>query len=150
MIKQKKNNKSITRFVSVQTLYCLHYNHDLLDEENFFLNDKHFNFFSDFENKIDKKEFDEIFLKEILIKYKENKILIDELIKKNLSSKWNIKRLPILLYSILSVAISEMIINPKTPLGVIVTEYLNLTNCFFNDDEFAFVNALLEKTYKNL
>ena len=150
MIKQKTNNKSLTRFVSVQTLYCLHYDNDLLDENNFFLNDKYFNFFSDFENKIEKKEFDEIFLKELLTKYKENKILIDDLIKKNLSTNWDIKRLPILLYSILSIAISEMIINPKTPVGVIITEYLNLTNCFFFDDEFAFVNALLEKIYKNL
>tara|TARA_B100000886_G_scaffold329872_1_gene279697 strand:+ start:54 stop:506 length:453 start_codon:yes stop_codon:yes gene_type:complete len=150
MKKEQKNNKSITRFVSVQTLYCLHYDDDLLDRQIFFLDDKHFNFFKDFENKIEKNEFDQNFLKKLLNKYKQDKVLIDQLIKKNLNKKWDIKRLPIVLYSILSIAVSEMIIDPKIPLGVIITEYINVTNCFFYDDEFAFVNAVLEKIYKNL
>ena len=114
------------------------------------MDDKHFNFFKDFEKKIEKNEFDQTFLKKLLNKYKQDKVLIDQLIKKNLNKKWDIKRLPIVLYSILSIAVSEMIIDPKIPLGVIITEYINVTNCFFYDDEFAFVNAVLEKIYKNL
>ena len=39
---------------------------------------------------------------------------------------------------------------PKTSLGIIISEYLMLTESFFTEKEYAFTNAILENIYKNL
>ena len=75
---------------------------------------------------IDFKYFEQI-IKNFKIKEKE----INELIESNLSEKWKIERLPILLNAILISAVSEIILSPKLSLGVVASEYILLTESFF-------------------
>ena len=143
-----EKNKSITRYIAIQAFYCM-LNQKTNKEEifDFFLKDKDFDFLFDFEEKIEKSNFDKLFLKELLRFKIRKKKKIEKLIYQNLDKSWKLERLPVILHSILISAISEMLLNPNLPLGIIVTEYLKLTDCFFLEGERAFVNAILEKVH---
>ena len=91
-----------------------------------------------------------MFFIKILDVVKKNQDKIDKLISYNLNKGWNIHRLPVVQLAILRVAISEMINFPKTSVGIIISEYLMLTESFFTVKECAFTNAILENIYKNL
>ena len=81
---------------------------------------------------------------------KDKKDLIEKLIHENINKNWNTKRLPIILHSIIIAAISEMILSPKLSIGIVATEYLKITECFFIEGESAFVNAIIEKVHSIL
>ena len=110
-----------------------------------FLKDKDFDFLFDFEEKIENQIL--INFKRIIEIQNKEKEKIEKLIYQNLDKSWKLERLPAILHSILISAISEMLLNPNLPLGIIVTEYLKLTDCFFLEGERAFVNAILEKVH---
>ena len=54
------------------------------------------------------------------------------------------------MHSIIIAAISEMILSPKLSIGIVATEYLKITECFFIEGESAFVNAIIEKVHSIL
>ena len=43
-----------------------------------------------------------------------------------------------------------MILSPKLSIGIVATEYLKITECFFIEGESAFVNAIIEKVHSIL
>ena len=75
---------------------------------------------------------------------------IGGLIESNLQKNWNLKRIPVVLLSILRVAVTEMIVSKHTSIGIIVSEYIMFTESFYTDNEYLFTNAILEKIYLNL
>ena len=79
-----------------------------------------------------------------------NKKEIDKLIIKNLNGKWTLERLPKVISAVLSVAISEINLFPKTSIKIIVSEYLEIAQSFHNVDEIRFINAILDKIHKDL
>ena len=144
-------NKSITRYIAIQAFYCmLSLKTDKKEIFEYFLKDKDFEFLFDFEEKIEKSNFDKLFFKRIIKVQNKEKEKIEKLIYQNLGKSWKLERLPVILHSILITAISEMLLNPNLPLGIIVTEYLKLTDCFFLEGERAFVNAILEKVHSEM
>ena len=91
-----------------------------------------------------------VFFFGILNYIEKEKNKIDELIKSYLVAEWRLDRIPKVQLAILRVAVAEMIIYPKTSIGVIISEYIMFTECFYTDKEFSFTNAILEKIYNKL
>ena len=147
---KKNSNKSLARYLSVQATYQKIISKISFEEILEQFEQKHNrDIFYSFENSLSKtqqpidfKYFEQI-IKNSKIKEKE----INELIESNLSEKWKIERLPILLNAILISAVSEIILSPKLSLGVVASEYILLTESFFLEKESAFVNAVIENIY---
>ena len=141
--------KTLSRYLAVQAAYNLIISSDK-DEiiDNF--NSKSTSIFIDFDKKIKKRNIDKSFFLKIFNNFCDKKINIDELISKNLNGKWKLKRLPLVISAVLSVAISEIILFPKTSIKIIVSEYLEIAESFHNVDEIKFINAILDKIYKEI
>ena len=147
---KKNSNKSLARYLSVQAIYQKILSKISFEEILEQFEQKHNrDIFYSFENSLSKtqqpidfKYFEQI-IKNSKIKEKE----INELIESNLSEKWKIERLPILLNAILISAVSEIILSPKLSLGVVASEYILLTESFFLEKESAFVNAVISNVY---
>ena len=147
---KKNSNKSLARYLSVQATYQKIISKISFEEILEQFEQKHSrDIFYSFENSLSKtqqpidfKYFEQI-IKNSKIKEKE----INELIESNLSEKWKIERLPILLNAILISAVSEIILSPKLSLGVVASEYILLTESFFLEKESAFVNAVISNIY---
>jgi N utilization substance protein B len=80
--------------------------------------------------------------KAILIYALDNKKQIDEKIKKHTSDN-NIKRIPKTDLSILRMAVSEIMCEVDTPIGVIVNESVKLADIFGSDTSKNFINGVL-------
>ncbi len=74
----------------------------------------------------------------------DNQEQIDASIRENLAKDWRLSRLDATLRALLRAAVFELLYCPKTPLKVILNEYIDLAHAFFSGPEPAFVNALLE------
>ena len=149
----KRNSRSLARYLSVQAVYqqieaSLDYDQVFNDFSDYYFDDVRIGF----DDTIDRGELkvDKVYFSKIFENQNSKKKLILSLIKKNLKNDWSIDTLPIVLKSILIVAISEMIISPDLPIGVITTEYIILTETFFVENESSFVNAFIEKVYQQL
>ena len=90
------------------------------------------------------------FFKTLLVTFNQEKNKVDGLIESNLQKNWNLKRIPVVLLSILRVAVTEMIVSKNTSIGIIASEYIMFTESFYTDNEYLFTNAILEKIYLNL
>lgn len=146
----KNTNKSLARYLCVQATYqkilCKVTFKEVLKQFSSY-DDK--DIFFSFENSFKKKNFevDLNYFKKIIRNSDDNEKKIIELIEKNLSEKWKIERLPILLNAILISAVSEIILSPKLSLGIIASEYILLTETFFLENESSFVNAVISNIY---
>ena len=141
--------KTLSRYLAVQAAYNLIINSEKDEIINNF-NSKSTLIFIDFEKQIKKKNINKSFFLKIFNNYCDKKISIDELISKNLNGKWSLGRLPIVVSAVLSVAVSEIILFPKTSIKIIVSEYLEIAESFHNIDEIKFINAILDKIYKEI
>ena len=141
--------KTLSRYLAVQSVYNLIISSEKDEIINNF-NSKNTLIFIDFEKQIKKKNINKSFFLKIFNNFCEKKISIDELISKNLNGKWSLGRLPLVISAVLSVAVSEIILFPKTSIKIIVSEYLEIAESFHNIDEIKFINAILDKIYKEI
>ena len=149
-MKNKSISKSLTRYAAIQALYNFHYSKDLNDIKNFLTTNKGFFIDSNLEINFKKTKMNKVFFLKIIDFIGKEKKIIDELINLNLSDGWSLSRLPKVQLAILRVAVAEMMIYPKTSIGIIISEYIMFTESFFTDKEFSFTNAILEKIYNKL
>ena len=141
--------KTLSRYLAVQSVYNLIICSEKDEIINNF-NSKNTLIFIDFEKQIKKKNINKVFFLKIFNNFCDKKISINELISKNLNGKWSLGRLPLVVSAILSVAVSEIILFPKTSIKIIVSEYLEIAESFHNIDEIKFINAILDKIYKEI
>ena len=141
--------KTLSRYLAVQSVYNLIISSEKDEIINNF-NSKNTLIFIDFEKRIKKKNINKSFFLKIFNNFCDKKISIDELISKNLNGKWSLGRLPLVISAVLSVAVSEIILFPKTSIKIIVSEYLEIAESFHNIDEIKFINAILDKIYKEI
>ena len=139
-------HKSFSRYVAVQAIYNLSLQCDKKEIEKYFLDDNDFKLQLDFDFHLDKKKFDKKFFSKIFNLLYEKNEFIDKLIKDNLGKDWSISRIPNVLLAILKAAISEMIVFPKTSIGIIISEYVILTESFFSKNEIIFVQSYFSFT----
>jgi len=142
--------KTFSRYVAIQALYNSIYQNDYETIKNYFLEGSEFKLQFDFKMNLRRYKFNKNFLKTLLVTFNEEKNKVDGLIESNLQKNWNLKRLPIVLLSILRVAVTEMIISKNTSIGIIASEYIMFTESFYTEKEYLFTNAILEKIYLNL
>ena len=141
--------KTLSRYLAVQAAYNLIISSEKDEIINNF-NSKSTLIFIDFEKQIKKKNINKSFFLKIFNNFCDKKISIDELISKNLNGTWSLGRLPLVVSAVLSVAVSEIILFPKTSIKIIVSEYLEIAESFHNIDEIKFINAILDKIYKEI
>lgn len=54
----------------------------------------------------------------------------------------------VLLAAILRAGVAEMLVQPDTDAGIIINDFMNVTNGFYDGDEVKLVNAVLDKVAK--
>ncbi|NRB10058.1 MAG: transcription antitermination factor NusB [Rickettsiaceae bacterium] len=151
----KINNKSISRIAAIQTLYQ-HANSEPITSIEITLEKiidyyKNSNIDSDYgldntsKNKL-KPSYKH--LQELVTFTNENITEIDKIITSYLKQGWTIETLPILLLSILRVAITEIKFFPEIGAKIIINEYTDIASDMLNENEIGFVNSVLDKFAK--
>ena len=147
---KKVSSKTFSRYVAIQALYVSNYQNDYERIKKYFLDTNEFELQFDFKINLHKYKLNKNFLKNLLLKFNEERNKVDDLIESNLENNWNLNRLPKVLLSILRVAVTEMIISKNTSIGIIASEYIMFTESFYTENEYLFTNAILEKIYLKL
>ena len=88
------------------------------------------------------------FIKDVVLGTIERKDLIQELIDKVLKEDINENKTEIILKLMLMAAIFEFMFMHKTPVKVVISEYLKVSDFFIEKPKKNFLNALLDKVSK--
>lgn len=70
---------------------------------------------------------------------------LDDMIAAVLDEDWTLERLEILLHMLLRAATFELSDRLEVPARVVISEYVDLANAFYDGRETAFVNGLLDR-----
>lgn len=73
-----------------------------------------------------------------------------ELIAASMGEKWSAERMGPLLESILRIAVAELMAKKDKNASIIISEYVLLTEAYFDDSEVGFVNGILAAIAKKL
>lgn len=93
---------------------------------------------------IEFKPSDNEFFRNILSGVVENQRAIDVKIDKTLAAGWPLKRIEAVLRAIMRAGGYEMMFRRDVPARVVITEYVDVTHGFYDDDEPGLVNAVLD------
>jgi N utilization substance protein B len=75
---------------------------------------------------------------------------IDPMIRAALQDDWSLSRMDSTVRAILRAGTFELIERKDVPIAVIVTEYVEIAQAFFQDDEPKLVNAVLDRIAKQV
>jgi N utilization substance protein B len=75
---------------------------------------------------------------------------LDPLIASALQDDWALSRLDSTVRAILRAGVFELLDRKEVPVAVIVTEYVEIAQAFFGDDEPKLVNAVLDRIAKRV
>jgi len=88
------------------------------------------------------------FIKDVVNGAIERKELIQNLIKNELKNDINENKTELMLQLMITAAIYEFMYMHKTPIKVIISEYLKVCDLFLDDSKKNFLNAILDKVSK--
>ena len=88
------------------------------------------------------------FIKDVVNGSIERNELIQELINKELKEDINVYKTEILIKIIMKAAVYEFLFMHKTPIKVVITEYLKVSDFFVEGGQKSFLNAILDKISK--
>ena len=88
------------------------------------------------------------FIKDVVNGTIERKDLIQELIDKKLKDNINYNKTELLIKLMIMAAIYEFMYMHKTPVKVIIGEYLKVSDSFVDESQKSFLNAILDKASK--
>ncbi len=145
--------KSLARYLSVQAIYEIFITKKTFEQILKEYIDSHVNNVSiDFQHSMisSKKQVNKNYFIKIIQNCEKEKKKIKQIIEENLDIKWTYQRLPLVLRSILTVCVSEMMISRDLSIGIIASEYIILSETFCSENESSFVNALIENIFKNI
>ena len=108
------------------------------------------NFFNNDKDLIFKKHRFKKFIKDVVFGTIERDEIINEEISKHLSTDLNLKKIDKVFQIIIKSAIFEFLYKPKTPIKIIIKEYLNASNFFIDDPQTKYLNAILDKMSKKI
>ena len=86
----------------------------------------------------------------ILSSYAENEEMINDMLDKSFTEEWSSERVELTMKALLQAGTAELLAYPETPVAIIITEYLDLTNSFYDGPEVKVVNGILDKFAKLL
>jgi len=84
-------------------------------------------------------------LKEVVEGVAKEEGTLDDMLAAVLDEDWTIERIEILLHVLLRAAAFELSERLEVPARVVISEYVDLANAFFDGRETAFVNGLLDR-----
>ncbi len=98
------------------------------------------------------RDADDAFFTDIVEGVIEAQLKIDPFIERSLKKGWTLKRLDATARAILRAGIFELIRRPDVPVKVVIDEYVDLTNAFFEEGESepSFVNGVLDSAAKDV
>ena len=85
------------------------------------------------------------FIKDVVVGTIERKELIQSLINKELKDDINENKTELMIKLMITAAIYEFMFMHKTPVKVVITEYLRVADFFVQESQKGFLNAILEK-----
>ena len=88
------------------------------------------------------------FIKDVVNGTIERKELIQDLMNKKLKDDINENRTELMIKLMIMAAIYEFMYMHKTPVKVIISEYLKVADFFVQDSQKSFLNAILDKVSK--
>ena len=88
------------------------------------------------------------FIKDVVKGTIERKELIQDLMNKELKDDINENRTELMIKLMIMAAIYELMYMHKTPIKVIICEYLKVADFFVQDSQKSFLNAILDKASK--
>ena len=88
------------------------------------------------------------FIKDVVKGVIERKELIQDLIKKELKDDINENKTELMVKLMIMAAVYEFLFMHKTPIKVIISEYLKVSDFFVQDSQKSFLNAILDKISK--
>ena len=88
------------------------------------------------------------FIKDVVNGTIERKELIQDLMNKKLKNDINENKTELMIKLMIMAAIYEFMYMHKTPIKVIITEYLKVADFFVEDGQKRFLNAILDKVSK--
>jgi len=88
------------------------------------------------------------FIKNVVNGTIERKELIQDLMNKELKDDLNENKSEIIINLIIMAAIYEFLFLHKTPIKVVIAEYLKVSDFFIDDSKKGFLNAILDKLSK--
>ena len=88
------------------------------------------------------------FIKDVVNGTIERKELIQDLMNKELKGDINENRTELMIKLMIMAAIYEFMYMHKTPVKVIISEYLKVADFFVQDSQKSFLNAILDKVSK--
>ena len=88
------------------------------------------------------------FIKDVVVGTIERKELIQDLMDKELKEDINDNKTEIILKLMIMAAIYEFMFMHKTPVKVVITEYLKVSDFFVSVSQKNFLNAILDKVAK--
>ena len=87
---------------------------------------------------------DATFFGDILRGAVESQRRLDPYLERQLAKGWKLSRLDATARAILRAALYELIRRPDIPYKVVISEYLDIANAFFDGDEPKFINGVLD------
>ena len=88
------------------------------------------------------------FIKDVVNGTIERKDLINELIEKELKEDINKNKTEIIMLVLIMAGIYEFMFMHKTPVKVVITEYLKVSDYFIGENKKKFLNVILDKASK--
>ena len=88
------------------------------------------------------------FIKDVVVGTIERKELIQDLMDKELKEDINDNKTEIILKLMIMAAIYEFMFMHKTPVKVVISEYLKVSDFFIGSEQKSFLNAILDKISK--
>mgnify|MGYP001189926868 FL=1 len=88
------------------------------------------------------------FIKDVVNGTIERKEIIEDLMIKNLKDNINDNKTELIIKLMIMAAIYEFMYMHKTPIKVIISEYLKVSDSFVDDGQKSFLNAILDKASK--
>ena len=88
------------------------------------------------------------FIKDVVNGTIERKELIQDFIDKDLKENINVNKTELILKLMIMAAIYEFMFMHKTPIKVVINEYLKVSDFFVEDSQKSFLNAILDKISK--
>ncbi len=92
---------------------------------------------------------DAAFFSDILRGTVEAQSRLDPYLQRQLAEGWTLKRIDSTARAILRAALFELVRRPDVPFRVIIDEYLDIANAFFDADEPKFINGVLDRAARD-
>ena len=89
-------------------------------------------------------------MQDIILCVQDRQVTIDEILTKSLDADWSLDRLERVLRSILRAGVAELLMNARTPVPILISDYIDVTHAFFGGKEPGLVNAVLDRAAKLL